>query len=148
MAEAPAAAAAAAAEGGAADGAASELRGPAFYKRAARGRVLLGAGVAYAMMRKLGEALQRLNEAVELRPQCGRTRFNRGVVHLLLERWEEAEADLLGCVAKLPLEAEAWLHKSTAVVRQQAGRKREALIDYANALLLADFHTEQHAASG
>ena len=29
--------------------------------------VLLGAGVAYAMLRKLGDALQRLNEAVELR---------------------------------------------------------------------------------
>ena len=78
-----------------------------------------------------------------LRPHCGRTLFNRGVLHLMLERWEEAERDLLACVSKLPLEAEAWRHKHTAVVKQQAGRKREALIDYANALLLADFHAEQ-----
>ena len=53
----------------------------------------------------------------------------------------------MACVATLPLEAEAWLHKSTAVVRQQAGRTREGLVDYANALLLADFHAEQSRAA-
>ena len=60
------------------------------------------------------------------------------LLHLLLERWERAELDLLGCVAKLPLESEAWRHKHPAIVKQggRGGRKREALIDYANALLL------------
>ena len=78
-----------------------------------------------------------------LRAHCGRTCFNRGVLHLLLEQWEDAERDLLSCVTKLPLEPEAWRHKHTALVRQGAvGRTREALVDYANALLLTDFFTE------
>ena len=136
-------AAAAAAEGGTEPAGA---RGPAFRARAARGRALLGAGVAYAMERQLGKALERLDAAVALRADCGRTLFNRGVLHLLLEQWEPAELDLLGCVAKLPLESEAWRHKHTAVVKQGAvGRTREALIDYANALLLTDFFKEGYS---
>ena len=136
----PATAAAAAAAAGTEPAGA---RGPAFRARAARGRALLGAGVAYAMEKQLGKALERLDAAVALRAHCGRTLFNRGVLHLLLEQWEPAELDLLGCVAKLPLESEAWRHKHTAVVKQGAvGRKREALIDYANALLLTDFFKE------
>ena len=42
---------------------------------------------------------------------------------------------------------QAWLLKSETVVAQQmVGRTREALTDYANALLLQDWHEEQRAA--
>ena len=74
---------------------ATGARGPAFRARAARGRALLGAGVAYAMEGQLDTALERLDGAVALRAHCGRTCFNRGVLHLLLEQWEDAERDLL-----------------------------------------------------
>ena len=48
------------------------------------------------------------------------------LLHLLLERWERAELDLLGCVAKLPLESEAWRHKHPAIVKQGEERGPQA----------------------
>ena len=39
--------------------------------------------MAYGMLRKLGLARAKLDEAVALRPHCGRTLFNRGVLHLM-----------------------------------------------------------------
>lgn len=39
----------------------------------------------------------------------------------------------------LPTLVDAWLLKSDAVHAQEAGRKREVLMDYANALLIMDY---------
>ena len=48
-----------------------------------------------------------------------------------------------GCVKLLPMLAEAWLRKSDAVLAQETGRKREVLMDYANALLIMDHASDK-----
>ena len=112
-----------------------------------RGRAALGAGVCHLQLRELEAARARLSEAVALRPRCGRTLYNRGVLHMIAERWEEAERDLRHCLKRMPLNAEAWMRKSVAIGQQasivESGRKRQLLVDYANALLILDHHELQ-----
>ena len=99
------------------------------------------------MERNLESALRRLDEAVVIRKDCSQTLFNRAVARVVARQWDLAEKDLRLCVSRLPLEPQAWLLKSETVVAQQmVGRTREALTDYANALLLQDWHEEQRAA--
>ena len=128
--------------GGAAEGGEETER-----SRTLRGRLLLGAGVSFLMERNLESALRRLDEAVVIRKDCSQTLFNRAVARVVARQWDLAEKDLRLCVSRLPLEPQAWLLKSETVVAQQmVGRTREALTDYANALLLQDWHEEQRAA--
>lgn len=56
--------------------------------------------------------------------------------------WEKAECDLRECVKLIPGFAEGWLRKSDAVHAQQNGRRREILMDYANALAVMDYLAE------
>ena len=54
--------------------------------------------------------------------------------------WERAELDLLGCVAKLPLESGAWRHKHPAIVKQGAeGAASARRSSTTHALLLTGF---------
>ncbi|KAL1510697.1 hypothetical protein AB1Y20_006992 [Prymnesium parvum] len=109
---------------------------------ALRGRAALGAGIAHIMAGNAEQAQMRLDEAVSLRPRCGRTVFNRSVFYMRLQDWEKAERDLRECVKLIPGFAEAWLRKSDAVHAQQNGRRREILMDYANALAVMDYLAE------
>ena len=54
----------------------------------ARGRVLLGAGVARMMLEQPETAAAHLDGAVQMRPSCGRTLFTRAVLHLNGQRWQ------------------------------------------------------------
>lgn len=112
-------------------------------QRIIRGRSALGAGVALLMLNQISEATKRLDEAVALRPACGHSLFNRAVLRMITEDWEAAERDLLNCTKLMPVCAEAWMRKSTAVLKQEAGRKRQVLVDYANALLVVDWQANR-----
>ena len=119
-----------------------------------RGRAALGAGVASLMLRRLDTARRLLNQAVALRPDCGRTLFDRAVLHMVSEQWDLAEKDLVRCLKRLPMLSEAWLRKSKAIAksaeqhdRPQASSKRQVLIDYANVLMLLDWKEEQAASA-
>ena len=147
------AAAAAAAEpsaGGGDEAFAKSDAGSLARLRALRGRAALGAGVAHLRLGRSDAAARRLHEAVALRPHCARTHFDRGVLHMLAGAWEPAERDFGATLKLMPLNAEAWLRKSQSVVSQEsiveAGRKRQVLVDYANALLILDYHEEQQEA--
>lgn len=52
---------------------------------ALRGRAALGAGIAHIMAGNAEQAQMRLDEAVSLRPRCGRTVFNRSVFYMRLQ---------------------------------------------------------------
>jgi len=112
-------------------------------QRHLRGRAALGSGVAHLCLRNMEVATGRILEAATLRNSCGRTAFDRAVLRMVCQRWEEAERDLIRCVQLMPMCVEAWLRKCQAIVRQDAGRKKQVLIDYANALLIADWQQEQ-----
>lgn len=98
--------------------------------RTLRGRAALGAAVAHLCLGHHEASAASFKIAIPLRSSCGRTQFNRGVMHLVSKDYEAAEADLLQCVKQMPMNVEAWMRKSIAVVRQdacrtEAGRKAQ-----------------------
>ena len=93
---------------------------------------------------------EQFTEAVAIRPDCGRTLFDRGVVHMVGSEWDNAERDLITCVKKLPNLGEAWLRKSKCVTEgmvqrgdKMSVRMKHVLVDYANALVLFDYNAEK-----
>ena len=125
-------------------------RGSLGRARALRGRASLNGGLANLALRNLDQSRAQLDGAVALRYDCGRTLFDRGVMHMVATEWESAERDLASCLKLLPSLAEAWARKSKSLVRvaQQrdephALRMRHALVDYANALFIIDHQHER-----
>lgn len=97
-----------------------------------KAEMLINRGAAFASMNKFTEAVEDLNQGIELDPENKNGYFNRSLVYFNTNQYEKAIVDYTAYLKYDPLNANVWYERG--MLKRSLGQYQEAIYDLSNAI--------------